>query len=119
MDVNVLIHQTLTGIITPTVPAYYEDPELSILPSEYIVYRRIYGDERGFAGNEAKQKYHVYRISYYGTSKARRETVMEAINSVMKAAGFYLQEDNIPIPREAGAKYWGAYSEFTYWDVVT
>lgn len=114
MDINLLIENTLS----PLCPAYFEEPTFEQEPTEYIVFNRIYGGERNFANGKPIHNYHLYRVNYYGTKQLRQQR-MTQIKSAMKSAGFFIQEDNIPIPREANAKYWGAYSEFAYWEGVT
>lgn len=117
IDVNALVYTTLTAMtLTPAIPVGYEDIEG--LPTEYIVFDRIYGDERNHSDNKAIHEYHLYRVNYYGKNKARRQTAMSAIKTAMKSAGFYLQTGNINIPREDEAEYYGAYSEFSYLAVI-
>lgn len=113
MDINELIYNTLLPL---GVPVVLEECQIVPLPDEFIVIERMYGDERWYADNVSGCDYHVYRINYYGTSKAKRQQMMDKIKDAMKAAGFYLQEHNGAITRDANAKYWGAYSIFNYWE---
>lgn len=117
MDLNILIH----NVLSPLVRTFYEEAEFadSNLPDEYIVYKRIYGSPRNFADGEPLHNYHFYRINYYGKDKEKRQIIMSSIKSSMKDVGFHLQTDNTPIPREVNAEYWGAYSEFSYWEVIS
>jgi hypothetical protein len=115
MDINELIYNTLTSL---NILVYFEEGNFSTIPDEYIEFNRIYGDERNYADGKAVHNYHLYRVNYYGTNKARRETVMRNIKTKMKEAGFFLQTDNEPIPREENATHWGAYSEFAFWEVI-
>ena len=114
MDVNELIYNTLS----PLVPVAFEEMQ-DEHPNEFIVFDRIYGDERDFSDDAAATQYYLYRVNHYGISLKQRETRMEEIKGLMKAAGFLLQTHNIPIPRESGAKYFGAYSEFARWGSAT
>lgn len=113
MDINLLIESSLS----PLCPVYFEETTFKDEPAEYILFMRIYGDERNFTNGNPIHNYHLYRVNYFGT-KRLRQSRMKSIKTAMKAAGFYLQEDNIPIPREANAKCWGAYSEFAYWEEI-
>lgn len=113
MDINLLIENALKSIC----PVYFEEATFKPGQSEYIVFHRIYGDERNFASGKPIHNYHLYRINYYSKNPFRQQR-MNQIKASMKGVGFFMQEDNIPIPREANAEYWGAYSEFTYWEVI-
>lgn len=116
MDINELIDTTLA----PLCAYYYERPETpDELPGEYIVYHRIYGNERNFADGKPVFGYHLYRINYYTADKTKITAMMSNIKNAMKSAGFYLQSDNITIPREANAEFYGAYSEFAFWEVLS
>jgi len=118
IDVNALAYATLNGMpLAPAVPVFFE--EADGLPDEYIVFDRIYGDDRNHADNKPLHEYVLMRVDYYGKNKARRQVAMTAIKAAMTAAGFFTQAHNINIPREAGAAYWGAYSEFSYWAVIS
>ncbi len=114
MNVNQLIDDTLKSL---DCPIYFEEANFVNVPTEHIVFSRIYGAERNFAGGNPIHNYHLYRVSFFGT-KARRQAVMPLIKSKMKSAGFFVQTDNEPIPREANATLWGAFSEFSYWEVI-
>lgn len=113
MDINELIYDTLTPL---NIPVDFEEGDYTSIPDEYVVFNRIYGDERNFVDGQALYNYHLYRINYFGTDKEKREIAMHDIKAKMKEAGFFLQTDSEPIPREKHATHWGAFSEFTYWE---
>lgn len=121
-DVHVLslpVERIIQKALSPICKVALEElPKSNPLPDEFIVVDRIDGNEDSFADDKAQQNYHLYRINYYGKSKLRRQEVMGMIKAQMKSVGFYLKTDNKTIPRENGATYYGAYSDFAYWGAV-
>lgn len=113
-DINELVYNALRNICRTCFEEISDNP----IPDEYIVFDRLHGYEFMHADNEATLNYHSYRVYFYCLTKRRREEVMRTIKQNMKDAGFKVLSDNIPVPRETGAKKYGAYSEFAYYEVL-
>ena len=111
-ELNIEIYGVLSALdFTPAIPVVLETLD-GELPDEYISYQRLTGTENTFADNVNLQNYHMYRVSYFGNDKGRRDDVLQAVKEAMKATGWGVEADNIGGFLDDTGKAWGGFSEF-------
>lgn len=117
-DITQKVDSLLSNILTPLNIEFAAEEFISTgeeLPQQYVTHQKIDGYGREFADNSAIETMHYIRVNYYTQDPTKKAEIMELIKTAMMNGGFYYPtNDNIPIPRDVDATYWGAYSDFFY-----
>jgi hypothetical protein len=93
------------------IPVYVEENNTDENPLTYIVFKNTLNLPFGYSDGGAKMEKRFFRINAYSADRLDVFAVLKRANSTLVGNGYFIQERNMPIPRDNKAPMWGAYSE--------